>query len=167
MNCIPDRNTKLYRPVCIVLMILLIISLLQSTGCKGIFRNQHPESAYESISNTSSSGLQQNLTERWGIEIIGIRQTAAGHMLDFRYRVIDSEKASLLLKRQSEVYLIDQATGTKLGVPISKLGPMRTTAVKPEAIRDYFILFSNPSGLVKQGARSRWSLAIVKQEILL
>jgi len=41
--------------------------------------------------------------------------------------------------------LIDQATGTKLPVPRTRLGPMRQTAVKPAADRDYIILFGNPN----------------------
>ncbi len=105
--------------------------------------------------------------ERWGVQIVAIRQSAGGHMLDFRYRVIDPEKASLLLKRQSEVYLIDQATGTKLEVPRTKLGPMRQTAVKPEANRDYFILFSNPGGSVKKGEKVTVVIGDFKAENLI
>ena len=96
---------------------------------------------------------EQSIQERWGIEILGIRLTAAGKMLDFRYRVIDPEKASSLLSRQSNSYLVDQMTGTKLIVPRTRLGPMRQTAVKPLANRQYFIFFTNRDGLVKPGSK--------------
>ena len=96
---------------------------------------------------------QRAMEEKYGVLIKGVRLTAADHMIDFRYRIIDSEKASMLADRQTKPYLIDQATGTKLPVPRTRLGPMRQTAVKPAADRDYIILFGNPNKLVKQGSR--------------
>ena len=95
---------------------------------------------------------RRSMEEKYGIQIKGVRLTAADHMLDFRYRIIDSEKASIFVNRQIKPYLIDQATGTKLPVPRTRLGPMRQTAVKPAADRDYIILFGNPNKLVKQGS---------------
>jgi len=43
----------------------------------------------------------KSLEETWGIQIMGSRQTAAGHMIDFRYRVLDPEKAGPLRKYHS------------------------------------------------------------------
>jgi hypothetical protein len=92
-----------------------------------------------------------NIEERWGIQILSIRLSASDHMLDFRYRVIDPEKASSLLQKQTKPFLIHQETGEKLFVPRTKLGPLRQTAVKPIANRNYAILFGNKSKLVKMG----------------
>lgn len=91
------------------------------------------------------------LEKKWGITVKGVRLTAAGHMLDFRYRVTDPNEASTLLHKQSNAYLIDQKTGQKLSVPRTRLGPLRQTAVRPVPNRDYIILFSNPMGMVKPG----------------
>ncbi len=93
------------------------------------------------------------LEEKWGIQIQTTRMSAAGFIIDFRYRVIDSEKAAPLFNRQTKPYLIDQASGKKLAVPNPpKIGPLRTSN-KPQANRIYFILFSNPGGFVKSGNR--------------
>ena len=93
------------------------------------------------------------LEERWGIQIQTIRMSAAGSILDFRYRVIDSEKAAPLFNRKTKPYLIDQASTKNLAVPNPpKVGPLLTTN-KPQADRVYFILFSNPGGFVKSGNR--------------
>ncbi len=92
-----------------------------------------------------------NIEEKWGIKIKSVRVSAAGYMLVFRYQVINPEKALLLFERQNKPYLIDQATGTKLAVPRTKIGPLRQTSVKPIAGRDYSILFGNQRGLVKPG----------------
>jgi hypothetical protein len=91
------------------------------------------------------------LTQEWGVQVVAVRLSAAGYMVDFRYRITDSDKAANLLKRGQETFLLHEASGAKLPVSNSKLGPMRQTAVKPEANRIYFILFSNPATIVKPG----------------
>jgi len=100
---------------------------------------------------TSGTKARQGFEEQWGIRIVSIRLTAAGHMLDFRYKVIDPEKASTLLDRRNKSYLVHQRTGVKMTVPRTRLGPLRQTAVKPAAGKDYFILFGNMGDVVKQG----------------
>ncbi len=96
----------------------------------------------------------KDIAENWGIEIVGIKLSAAGYVLDFRYRVLDPEKARPILERKAIRYLVDQDTGAKMLVPSSpKTGPMRQTTLKPEVGRVYFIVFSNPRGLVKAGEK--------------
>jgi len=95
---------------------------------------------------------EPSLEEKWGVRVLSIRQTAGGYMLDFRYRVVDPEKALRLVSRKDKPYLIDQATGSKFMVPSPpKIGPLRQTSVKPLANRNYFILFANPGKYVKPG----------------
>lgn len=91
----------------------------------------------------------------WGIEVVALRRTAGGAMLDFRYRVIDPEKARPLLDRGSKAFLIDQASGRRMGVPDTpKIGPLRQTAREPIAGRTYFVIFSNPGKLLGAGDRA-------------
>ena len=110
---------------------------------------------------------KQNLEEKWGIQIQSIRLSAAGYMLDFRYRVIDPDKAEHLFDRSIKPYLIDERTGSRFAVPNPpKVGPLRTSN-KPLADRIYFVFFANPGQFVKPGrseerrvgkeCRSRWS----------
>jgi len=96
----------------------------------------------------------QELEEKWGVRVLGIRQSAGGYMLDFRYRIVDPEKAQPLMDRQFKPYLIHQESGAKFMVPSPpKVGPLRQTvrSGKPEAHRNYFILFTNPAKYVKPG----------------
>lgn len=89
----------------------------------------------------------------WGVDIVGVRPISTGFMLNFRYRVVDPEKAKLLNDKRSKAYLIDEATGNILGVPIMEnLGELRQKDV-PELNRTYFIMFGNPGKLVKSGSR--------------
>ena len=94
------------------------------------------------------------VSAEWGIEIVAVRTTAAGMMIDFRYRVIDPDKALIFLDRTVDAYLVDQASGRALEVPTGKIGPLRQTnrAGKPKAGRIYFMLFSNPGRMIEPGS---------------
>jgi hypothetical protein len=97
---------------------------------------------------------KQNLEEKWGIQIESLRLSAADNLLDFRYRIIDPDKALPLVERKNKPYLIDQESGKTLGVPSgAKVGPLRQTVRygKPKEDRVYFVLFGNPGGFVKPG----------------
>jgi hypothetical protein len=94
---------------------------------------------------------EPGIEEKWGIEVQRIKLTAAGHMLDFRFRVIDPEKARPLFTRQTKPYLIDRASGAKLVVPRpAKTGPLRSSN-EPMADRVYWMFFANPGKTVKAG----------------
>lgn len=80
-----------------------------------------------------------------GIESVAIRQTSAGHMLDYRYRVLNPALAADMLNRNIKPYLLHEATGKVLAVPVTaKVGPLRQSTLKPEAGRIYFMMFGTP-----------------------
>jgi hypothetical protein len=92
------------------------------------------------------------LLEDWGVEVVGIRQSAAGYMLDFRYRVLDAEKATPLLDRRIKPELVVAKSGATLKVPVPpKIGALRQSAKYVKPNRNYFILFGNPGRHVIPG----------------
>lgn len=92
------------------------------------------------------------IAEEWGIEPFGVTLTAAGYMLDFRYRVTDPQKALTFMERGAKACLINQETGTKTFVPNPpKVGPMRQTSRQPSTDRTYFVFFANPGRFIKAG----------------
>jgi hypothetical protein len=94
------------------------------------------------------------LAERWGIQITATRLTAGGHLIDFRYRVLDPDKAAALSAPEAKPKLVDQATGATLAVPKTpKIGPLRQSAQKPEAGKVYFVLFGNTGKVVGAGSK--------------
>jgi hypothetical protein len=96
---------------------------------------------------------EQNLKEQWGIEITSIRMAVDGHMVDFRYRVLDPVKAETLFVRKNKPYLIDQASQKVLAVPnLGKVGPLRTSN-KPQEGRIYWMFFGNGRGLIRAGSK--------------
>jgi hypothetical protein len=109
----------------------------------------------------------QNHAEKWGVNVLAIRESAGGYMLDFRYRVIDPDKAAPLFDRKIKPYLIDQATGAKCMVPESpKIGALRQTR-KPIVDRNYFIIFANPGKMIKKGNKVTVVIGEFKAESLI
>ena len=110
------------------------------------------------IKSTSRSGNWHaregvRFQRNWGVDIVGVRPASSGFMLAFRYRIVDPEKAKLLNDKRSKAYIIDEATGNILGVPIMEnLGELRQKDA-PVLNRTYFIMFGNPGKLVKSGSR--------------
>lgn len=105
---------------------------------------------------TDQAAQSRGLEDRWGVQVQGIRRSAGGYMLDFRYRIVDSDKARALVDRRWKPYLIDEDTGARLMVPApAKVGPLRQTMRNggPQGGRTYFVLFANPGQLVRQGQR--------------
>lgn len=91
------------------------------------------------------------IKRKWGVEILFIRETAAGHMLEFRYKVLDPEKAKPLFIRKTKPVLTDVKTGHHLGVPTPpKTGALRNSDV-PLADHTYWMFFSNPGKIVRPG----------------
>ena len=72
-------------------------------------------------------------------------------MLDFRFRVLEPDRAAPLLDRSAKPHLIVQATGARVIVPSPpKIGPLRTTQA-PQTGRSYSVIFANPGGYIKRG----------------
>jgi hypothetical protein len=91
------------------------------------------------------------LKHEWGIEVLYVRQTAAGYMLEFRYKVLDAEKAKPLFLRQVKPVLTHVESGTQLIVPTpAKTGALRNSNV-PLAQHAYWMFFANPGKRVSVG----------------
>jgi len=91
------------------------------------------------------------LKRRWGVEVMFVRRTAAGYMLEFRYKVLDAKKAKPLFERRTKPLLTHVETGAKLIVPTpAKTGALRNSNL-PIAGRIYWMFFANPGKLVKPG----------------
>jgi hypothetical protein len=102
---------------------------------------------------------------RYGIQVEGLRLTAAGAMLDFRYRVVDPQRAAPILDGRVKPYLLDEAHASKLGVPDTPvLGRIRQTSRNNKILTDrtYFIMFGNPGKAVQSGDKVTLLLGEVK-----
>lgn len=106
------------------------------------------------------------LREKWGIEIVRLKMTASGHIVDLRYRVLDPAKSFPFFDSNIKPTLVDERTGSNLSVYTApRIGGMRQKARKPEAGRIYFILFGN-QGIVQDGSKVAFVIGDVKVENL-
>lgn len=90
-----------------------------------------------------------------GIRVEGLRLSAAGYVLDLRYRVQDAAKAAPLLDGKQRPVLVDDR-GAVLGVPRTPiLGSLRQTSRNGKVSTDhtYFVLFANPAKYLRPGDR--------------
>ena len=110
--------------------------------------------ALPSTSRSVSSERAAMMYRRtWGVDDIRIQETASGSMIRFSYKVVDANRAKMLNDKKATPILTDEATGTKLQVPVmEKVGQLRQTAT-PENGREYWMVFGNKSHIVKPGSR--------------
>jgi len=115
---------------------------------------QARDNAPESSNKTDKTSQEKNIEKKWGIEISGVRLSSAGYMLDFRFKVLDPEKAGPLLDRAVKPYLMDEATKAKYQVPTTpKVGSLRQTTRRPETGKVYFMFFANPGKSIQAGSK--------------
>jgi hypothetical protein len=88
--------------------------------------------------------------ERWGIRITLIGVTADGGLVDFRYAVVDSDKALAMLDDiENRPVLVDEATRTIL-LPST---PPSTHRDPPLPGQTFILLYPNPRGVVRIGSQ--------------
>jgi hypothetical protein len=110
-----------------------------------------PAAAEAGIEASGTESVPAQLAETWGVEVTSIRMTANDHMIDYRYRVLDADKAADLFKRQIKPFLIHEESGRVLAVPeTAKLGPLRNSNI-PQEGKIYWMFFGNAGNLVKAG----------------
>jgi hypothetical protein len=103
----------------------------------GVPRSQHAERYY---------------AVRYGVDSLRIRSVSSGASLEFRYRVVDPEKARLLGDKNAKPAIVDWKTGARLTVPtMEQIGQLRQQATKLEPGREYWMVFANSGKLVKLG----------------
>jgi hypothetical protein len=91
------------------------------------------------------------MKRQWGVEILFVRSTSAGYMLEFRYRVVDPEKAKPLFERQTKPMLTHVESGATFVVPTpAKTGALRNSN-PPLKDHNYWMFFANPGKYVKPG----------------
>jgi hypothetical protein len=104
--------------------------------------------------------------DRWGIQADSVRLSGHGHIVIFRYRVIDPIKALTVINPQTKPRIIDQESGRQLSVPnLRMIGSFRTTPRKLIPGRTYFVAFSN-DGAVRNGSKVTVVLGDLKIENL-
>lgn len=133
----------------------LVMTFVWGVAVAGPTLAQHAHQTTVPFTTHSVTEIQrQAVEERYGVSILGVRMTAAGHMLDFRYRVLDTAKAGRLVRPKMGLALIDQATKVEMAVPtMEKVGSLKQTRSHLFPDRTYSVLFSNRGSIVRVGSK--------------
>jgi hypothetical protein len=100
-----------------------------------------------------SAGRGSYLRRTWGVDVVGVRLVSSEWMLEFKFRVLDPEKAAPLLDEHTKPYIVDEASGARLAVPaMENVGELRQHTT-PDANRTYFMIFGNADKIVPRGGR--------------
>jgi hypothetical protein len=75
------------------------------------------------------------IEEKWGLQVSSISLTNADTAVDLRYTVLTPEKTALLTETNADVYLIDQASGTKLPMFTAAQDGAAPATVPPRTVR--------------------------------
>jgi len=130
-----------------ILVVVLLGTAVVLAGCAAKGR---PHSGAEPAVRAADVDSRKT----WGIEPVSLRRTAADTLVDFRYRIIEPDKASQLVNSKVPAFLLDEDSGIQFPVPESQtVGRMRQTSRNgpPQAGRIYFMLFANPGRFIQAG----------------
>ena len=106
----------------------------------------------EKSAKPEKNNSAESAKEKWGVDNFKVRLTAAGYMLDVRYRVIDKTKAKPLFSRKLRPFAIEEGSGVKYGVPASpKVGFLRQAPQFVKENKEYFLMIANPGNRIKAG----------------
>jgi len=93
-----------------------------------------------------------DLKQKLGIELVSLRRSAAGHILDLRYRIVDREKATPFVQGRVKPYLADPDRKLLMFVPFAeKVGKLQQVHLSSRPGFVYFMLFGNTGRLVQAG----------------
>jgi len=88
---------------------------------------------------------------QWGVDSMQAHQTNAGNLIRFSYRVVDVDKAKVLIDKSANPMMISARANVALQIPVmDKVGPLRqSTELEPGKV--YWMAFSNKGNLVRPG----------------
>jgi len=117
-----------------------------------------------SISRSQHPRQKTFMRRQWGVEVLYVRQAAAGYMLEFRYKVHDAEKARPLFERQTKPLLTHVRTGAQMIVPTpAKTGALRNSN-PPMDGHTYWMFFANPGKFIQSGEQVNIEIGDFKVE---
>jgi len=114
-------------------------------------RMDHHDASAAFAKAASSTALEK----KWGIKVSGISLANGNSAVDVHYTVLAPEKTTLLTGTNAEVYLIDQASGTKLPmITASSTDATGSAAAPSRSVRNMMRLagmFPPPSSRMMAG----------------
>lgn len=97
-----------------------------------------------------------DLQREWGIEPVHLRISAGGYMIEFRYKILDTEKALIMSDRKDFPQLLSQKSKARLSVPyFPTVGYIKSNRRFIKLGKNYTAFFNNPGKHLLPGDRAR------------
>ena len=143
IQALPNRKRRI-RTILLVSLALIIAGSFALFA--GILLNRPADSASQHTHTTAAEMISAaELAEKYGLRVTLVGVTAGGGMVDFRFKVLDAEKADHLLGHHENMpQLIPVGSKIRLGIP---------GAHSPNYVdgKVYYMLYGNAGGIVKTG----------------
>ena len=140
LKTIPTANLGRYVPLFAIILGLLVVFGFVFT------RVRTPSGAPQAAGDLISA---QTLADQYGVRVNLIAVTAAGGLVDFRLKIVDAEKAKLLLQESSDVpSLLVGEDGAVLTAPEDSTGQLLNSLADDGNI---FLMYPNVGSVVKPG----------------
>ncbi len=122
----------------------VVLSLLLVALVTGIIWSTHQTSPTYSATVPTNPAVEA----KWGVRVTQIGVTADGGMVDFRFVILNADKAAdMMLNVKNLPVLVDEQTGTKLTSTV-EMGDDHSYNVG----QTYFMLYRNTEGVVHSGS---------------
>lgn len=97
-----------------------------------------------------------DLEKDWGIEQVMLRILAGGYMIEFRYKVLDVDKATVLSSNKVFPRMLSMKSKAKLDVPYgSTVGYLKSNRKFLKLNRNYITMFANENRHMLPGDQVR------------
>jgi hypothetical protein len=131
----------------LAIMVIPAILLISEARSDEVRRTEGAAYSFAAPAQPAHFAAMPELEERYGVRVTLIGVTAAGGMVDFRFKVLDQEKARVLTKEHDLMPVLSvQNTDTRLAMPG---GGMHSMTLQNGKV--YYLLFGNSKGTVKPG----------------
>jgi hypothetical protein len=136
----PAQSTKRLIAGALILAILLVVAFFMNNAANAV----RPVSLPASTTTIS----QQVLEQKYGLRVNLIGVTAVGGMVDLRLKMIDGEKAKLLLADAKNF----PALFSKTGVTLNTDADTKSQPIKFDSGNDLFLMYPNSGNAVTPGS---------------
>jgi len=108
-----------------------------------------------------------DMASDWGIKPVHLRVTADGYMVEFRYKILDTEKALILSDRKDFPYLKSMKSRARLTVPFfPTTGFQKSSRRFVKKGKNYTAMFSNENKHMLPGDKARIEIKNQASQIL-
>ena len=147
-------NNTAYRFVTIAIILSILFAI-------GLYKNNAVKALSSPVSMNSTTVITQSeLEERYGIRVNLIALTAAGGFVDVRLKIMDGEKAKLLLADKNNFPTLYTEGGAVLNAP----DETKSQEIQFISGGYLFIIYPNSGNAIKQGASVRLVIGDISVE---